>query len=56
MKPYGIKKQDSPKDCTSTGKYGSDKLPNPCSCGAKNGKKSKDHKSRKAKIRNEKIS
>jgi hypothetical protein len=55
VKAYGVKKGDSPKDCTAKGKYGSTKLPNPCACGAKHGKKSKDHKSRKAKERNNKI-
>lgn len=55
MKPYGVKKQDLPKSCSSTGKYGSCKLPNACACGTKNGKRSKDHKGRKAKVRNLKI-
>lgn len=55
MKAYGVKKGDSPKDCTAKGKYGSTKLPNPCSCGAKHGKKSKDHKSRKAKERKKEV-
>lgn len=55
MKPYGVKKQDLPKSCSSTGKYGSCKLPNACACGTKNGKRSKDNKGRKAKIRTLKI-
>jgi len=55
MKPYGVKKEDAPIDCTDTGKYGATKLARPCACGAKHGKTSKDHKSRKAKMRQVKI-
>jgi len=51
MKPYGVKKEDAPIDCTDTGKYGATKLARPCACGAKHGKPSKDRKSRKAKER-----
>ncbi len=55
MKPYGVKKADSPFDCTDKGKYNATELKKPCACGAKHGKKSKDHKSRKAKERQKKI-
>jgi len=55
MKAYGVQKGDSPFDCTDKGKFGSTELSNPCACGRKHGKKSKDHKSRKAKVRNLKI-
>jgi len=51
MKPYGVKKKDYPFDCTSTGKFGVTKLPIPCACGLKHSRPSKDHKSRKAKMR-----
>lgn len=53
MKPYGVQKADAPVDCTDTGKFGVTKLAQPCACGAKHGKSSKDHKSRKAKARQE---
>ncbi|MFW6243214.1 MAG: hypothetical protein ACOC2W_03550 [bacterium] len=55
MKAYGITIKDLPRDCTGTGKYGSDKLLDKCVCGKNHGKKTKDHKSRKAKMRNEGI-
>ena len=51
MKAYGVTKKDCPMDCTSIGKFGNTELPNPCSCGAKHGRPSKDYKSRKAKER-----
>jgi len=55
MKAYGVKLRDLPRDCTGTGKYGSSKLVDRCACGKKHGKRSKDHKSRKAKERNKTI-
>ncbi len=51
MKAYGVKLQDLPRDCTGTGKYGSDHLVDKCTCGKSHGKRTKDHKSRKAKMR-----
>jgi hypothetical protein len=51
MKAYGIVLADLPRDCTSTGKFGSSKLVDRCACGATHGNRSKDHKSRKAKMR-----
>lgn len=33
MKAYGVDLKDLGRDCTSTGKYGSSKLVNKCSCG-----------------------
>ncbi len=51
MRAYGLKKADVPRDCTSTGKFGTSKLRDKCSCGAYHGFRSKDHKSRKAHIR-----
>ena len=55
MKGYGIKIDDLPVDCTSTGKYGTSKLTDRCACGKKHGKKTKDHKCRKAKERHKPI-
>lgn len=51
MKAYGVDKKDCPMDCTSVGKFGTTELPNPCSCGAKHGRPSRDYKNRKAKER-----
>lgn len=45
MKAYGIKRKDHPKDCTSAGKFGNRKILGMCSCGLKNGKKSKKYSS-----------
>ena len=55
MKAYGVKLKDLPRDCTDTGKYGSDHLIDKCSCGKRHGRKSKDIKSRKAKERHKPI-
>ena len=55
MRAYGVKLRDLPRDCTGTGKYGSSKPVNRCACGKKNGKRSKDIKSRKAKERHKPI-
>lgn len=51
MKAYGVKIQDHAMDCTATGKYGSSKLLRHCSCGKSHGKRTKDSKARKAKMR-----
>ena len=51
MKAYGVRLKDLPRDCTGTGKYGSSKIVGTCSCGKCEGKRTKDHKSRKAKMR-----
>lgn len=51
MKAYGLKKADLPRDCTSTGKYGTSVLGDKCACGARHGRRSKDHKGRKANVR-----
>jgi len=55
MKAYGVKLEDLPKDCTGTGKYGSDHLVERCSCGKKHGRRGKDSKTRKAKERQKPI-
>jgi len=55
MRGYGLTLSDYPRDCTGTGKFGTSKLLNKCACGKTHGKKTSDHKSRKAKERNKKI-
>ena len=52
MKAYGVTLKDLPRDCTGTGKFGSSKLVDRCSCGKRHGVRSSDFKSRKAKMRN----
>jgi hypothetical protein len=45
MKAYGITIADAPKDCTSVGKFGYQKMHTRCACGKKHGKTAKKIKS-----------